>query len=950
MRKVIDSLRSQIELLNLNPPVWEEHELGCPNKWPVSLKALVGTMLLAPTPAYICWGESKNLIFNKAYQPLLGDRAEAAFGQRFAEVWPELGSEFSPLFSAVAEGKNLVFRDHFFKLERKGYEEDTYFDFSLSPVCDSEGYNMGLQCFCNETTDRFIANKNAAAAVEERRIESERSLLNQEWLAATLRGIGDAVIATDSAAIPKIVYLNPIAEKLTGWTTDDANGVSVYEVFNIVHETTRLPAKDPIKQVLNSGQEATLANHTVLISSSGEEYFIEDSASPIRRADGTMHGVVVVFRDVTEKHAIEKLVASTQADLIDTLESMSDAFFTLDKDWTMVGINKHMVRMLGKPLDEMLGKNLITTFFNSQELQEIKFVKEYRRALHENIAITFEEFYAPFNIWLRVRAYPKANGGLAVFFTDITEAKRYQLRLIESEEHFRDLANAAPQIIWTADGDGSVDYANSRWYEFTGLSPEQTMGSGFTAIIHPDDLEQTLRSYGEAIATMKPMEIQHRFKSGIDGTYRWFIIRALPKLEMGVVKKWYGTITDIHEQKSLTEELIKSRDEADLANQTKSSFLANMSHEIRTPLGAIIGFAELLRDADLSEHERQDYLDTVIRNGKGLTKIIDDILDLAKVEMNKLDIENVEFSLLQLINDVLDLFRERVRAKQIYLRTHFDTEIPSRIISDPTRIRQILINIIGNAIKFTEEGGVTIVITSALLPNDRSEIKFSVGDTGIGISDEEKLRLFQPFVQADNSTTRKFGGTGLGLVISKRLAEAMGGRISVENQVQGSGSTFAITIVVQLAIKRSPKPASPNDKPGPNKQILEGYSVLVADDSPDNQILIQKILKKHGASSTLASDGLEAFRTAIEEIFDFILMDIQMPKMDGYEATKALREAGVKTPIIALTAHAMAEERARSAAAGCNGHLTKPINQAELIETIMSLIAKFSIKAQKVKE
>ena len=377
--------------------------------------------------------------------------------------------------------------------------------------------------------------------------------------------------------------------------------------------------------------------------------------------------------------------------------------------------------------------------------------------------------------------------------------------------------------------------------------------------------------------------------------------------------------------------------EAERSNQAKSAFLANMSHEIRTPLGAILGFTDLLKEPDLSNEDRNQFLDTITRNGKALTKIIDDILDLAKVESGKLDVENIDLSIFSLIDDVMDVFRERTKAKGIFLRSQFDKNTPARILSDPTRIRQILINVVGNAIKFTEVGGVIIDVRTGQSAGLKTQFIISVKDTGVGISDEEKIRLFQPFMQADNSTTRKYGGTGLGLALSKRLAVALGGDIAIENRVSETGTTFTFTFLAMLSelnVQKSKKIDADAYRTRNENLPLDGIRVLLADDSIDNRVLVEIMLGKEGASVESATNGLEAFRMGMNGTYDVILMDIQMPVMDGYEATRSLREAGYRKPIVALTAHAMAEERARTLAAGCNGHLTKPLNQLQLIETV----------------
>lgn len=350
---------------------------------------------------------------------------------------------------------------------------------------------------------------------------------------------------------------------------------------------------------------------------------------------------------------------------------------------------------------------------------------------------------------------------------------------------------------------------------------------------------------------------------------------------------------------------------------------------------------ELLRDPKLEAQEREQYLQRVIRNGQGLTRIIDDILDLAKVEAGRLNIEHIEFSLFDLMEEVLSIFRDSTKQKKIYLLLHIEEQVPQHIISDSTRLRQILINLVGNAVKFTTVGGIRIHVKSSPKADGCCQLVISVKDTGIGLTASQQEKLFEPFVQADNSTTRRYGGTGLGLVLSRRLANALGGDITIGDCQEGQGCAFILNFLGYLpkawVVKRDANKES-DFIFGAEDRVqalrLSGIRVLLAEDSIDNQFLVTQVLMKYGAKVEIANDGEEAIQKALTSEFDIILMDIQMPRVDGYEAGRALRSNGYTKPIIALTAHAMAEERARTRAAGCNAHLTKPLNQPELINTV----------------
>ena len=392
------------------------------------------------------------------------------------------------------------------------------------------------------------------------------------------------------------------------------------------------------------------------------------------------------------------------------------------------------------------------------------------------------------------------------------------------------------------------------------------------------------------------------------------------------------------------EELELAKLAAETANDAKSAFLANMSHEIRTPLGVIMGFADLLRDPKMNEAERANSIEIINRNGRSLSRVIDDILDLSKVESGRLEIELVATPIAEIIHDIETLFSDQVRLKGIVLRTHIHPGVPSVIHTDPTRLRQILVNVVGNAVKFTEKGSVDIEVHAKHLEEgsrkNRFQIEFAIRDTGPGIETDQIKYLFKPFVQADISTTRKFGGTGLGLALSKRLALALGGDVLIRDCKLNHGCTFAITLLADANTSDlSPRPL-PSAQNYESSGILNQRQILLIEDSVDNQALISRVLTKAGALVTLASQGIEGLEKTTLQEFDLVLMDIQMPIMDGYQAMKELVIRGYKIPVIALTAHAMDEERKKTEKAGFAAHVTKPIETQELIQTIASLLSR----------
>jgi signal transduction histidine kinase/CheY-like chemotaxis protein len=376
------------------------------------------------------------------------------------------------------------------------------------------------------------------------------------------------------------------------------------------------------------------------------------------------------------------------------------------------------------------------------------------------------------------------------------------------------------------------------------------------------------------------------------------------------------------------------------ANKAKSEFLANMSHEIRTPMNAILGFGELLCEESLAP-EQKKYVDIILSSGKSLLQIINDILDFSKIEAGKLKTEIVDCALVQMLDEIESLFRPMCRQKNLDFDVLYCSELPQMIRTDPVRLRQCLVNLLGNAIKFTEKGHVYLNVGVESI-DKKPYIRFDVEDTGIGIPPDKQALIFDPFTQADGSHTRKFGGTGLGLTITKQIVELLHGRISVRSEV-GRGSVFTIEMLAGVELdqqstvnryealaqlhKESPAPAAP-----------ASGRILVAEDAKANQTLIQILLQKLGYQVTIVEDGQQAVDRLRSETYDLILMDMQMPVMNGYEATREIKTMGISTPVVAVTAHAMKGDEQKCLDAGCDGYLTKPIDKNKLAETLRKYI------------
>ncbi len=518
--------------------------------------------------------------------------------------------------------------------------------------------------------------------------------------------------------------------------------------------------------------------------------------------------------------------------------------------------------------------------------------------------------------------------------TDVTERKRAEAALQSSDMRFHTLARVAPVGIFHTDTDGLCLYVNERWCEITGMSQEAARAAGWSLALHPDDRDWVAAKWYRFAAADLPFREEYRFQRP-DGSVVWVIGQASGlKGADGNVIGYVGTITDITINKNNESALTEAKAAAEAATLAKSRFLATMSHEIRTPMNGILGMAQMLLMPDLSDEERRDFARTVLNSGHTLLTLLNDILDLSKVEAGKLELEAIVFEPERVIHEAKTLFAEAAKAKRLRLEAVSFVPSGQRYLGDPNRLRQMLCNLVSNAVKFTAQGEVRISVRELRRDKQDAMLAFSVADSGIGIAKEKQRTLFEAFSQADNSTTRVFGGSGLGLSIVRSLATLMGGEAGVDSEFgQGSRFWFHIKTSIVAAGQDSRARERPHDYdagPAALQAPLSGR-VLVVEDDKTNRKVIEVVLVKLGLSVALAEQGQQAFdMIAAGESFDLVLMDVQMPILDGYAATEKIRnwevaEGRPHLPIIALTADAFERDRQRSLAAGMDDFLTKPI-------------------------
>jgi PAS domain S-box-containing protein len=678
----------------------------------------------------------------------------------------------------------------------------------------------------------------------------------------------------------------------------------------------------------------------------------------------------------------------SEADLRRMIDSSIDCLISMDIEGRVVGWNPQAEHTFGWKRAEILGQRLSEHIIpprlrsgHEEALQ--RFAQTGQGSiLGKRIELTaIDKSGTEFPVELTV--HPVEAGGRWTFHSflrDIRDRVEAEKARQESELRFELALDGSNDGFWDWKKVSSDEqWWSPRFYELLGYQPDEIPATwcALKDMVHEEDRELLVARMEDHLAglTLLDQEIRLCCK---DGGYRWFRYRGQAVTDdRGSLSRMAGSLSDVDERRRTQEELrnhalqlqqaksavertaadlvrsmedlAESKQKAESATRSKSEFLANMSHEIRTPMTAIMGFADLLLDASTPPEERRAHILTIRRNGEHLLALINDILDLSKVEAGRVELERIEFAPADVLEDVRALMKAKLQEKRLALGIDFDTPIPRRIHSDPVRLRQILVNLVANAIKFTELGGIRVV--AGFLPaREESGARFHVRvcDSGIGMTEEQIGRLFQPFVQADTSTTRRFGGTGLGLTIARRLAQMMGGDIRVESQA-GRGSTFTVEIALQEApdlelydpraerkSAQAPAKAAGPDARGAN---LHGLRVLLAEDGRDNQRLITLVLERVGADVVLAENGRLACDKALDALragtpFDVILMDMQMPELDGWDATALLRSVHYDGPIIALTANAMEGDRDRCLAAGCDDFASKPIEKPKLLATI----------------
>ena len=685
-------------------------------------------------------------------------------------------------------------------------------------------------------------------------------------------------------------------------------------------------------------------------------------AYPYIKAGGELDGVVLTFLEVTELKRMQSELEESNA-LLETVYATSPVGFALhDESLRFVRINQTLADINRLPIDTHVGKTaseILPSAIAAEATTLLAQVLETRQPIldyqFEGTLPTSPEAY---RYWLASYFPVELRNGrrwVAAVVNEITAIKTTQAELQESRNFANRLSESNPGIIYIYDIEAQATvYLNSSVTKILGYAPEeiQTMGDRMVyALVHPDDMS-TLRQYYwrfvENRTDMLETELRVRHKNG---SWRWLALHsvAFDTAEAGCVRQVLGLATDIthrkaterrlKKQKQALEDAIATAQAADSANQAKSEFLANMSHEIRTPMNLILGTSQLLQRTKLDVRQ-QNLLEVLQRNGQTLLTLINDVLDLSKLEARELRIERKPFDLISLLRSTFANFVPGAEEKGLTMELEIGSSLPTLVVGDSFRLQQVLRNLLGNALKFTAQGSIQLRSQPIKTTQTTVEVRFSITDTGVGIEADAQENLFEPFIQADNSSTRQYGGTGLGLTICRRIIELMDGEIGVDSQPT-VGSTFWFVVPFEKAGDSEDLLEVPNlSRSAAEESDSAQVRILVAEDNVDNRDLLVMLLEDMGYNNvSTVENGEEALVKTSTESFDLILMDCQMPIVDGYEATKRLRQQSLSNshvPVIAITANAMQGDREKCLSAGMNDCITKPYASEALEDLIVS--------------
>ncbi len=736
----------------------------------------------------------------------------------------------------------------------------------------------------------------------------------------------------------KAIYVNPAVERMTGYSKAellDHNMGSILQGKLTDRTTVEYMAYCLSR---NQGFAVEIINY----HKSGTPYWIQLNVEPITDTSSVLMGFMAIQTDIQQRKVIEQDIAYQRGLLKTVIDEMPDVLVVKDDDGKFLLCNRTVADLYRTTPDEMVGKDDgdfgVPDSLNEQFRENVRSIMQkgeteiiYENSIDRNTGETrhFKSIKKPFK-------NPSGQNQILVIAHDITELVQARQIAQDSESRLNNVFEVTNEGIWDWNIMTGDVVHNRQWFRILGYETEETLGSvdNFKKHIHPDDFPSVFTAI-EAHLSGKTQQYysEHRMLSK-QGHEIWVRDRGrvVERDDQGSAIRMLGSCTNISHRKVAEAALIAAKNEAEEASKAKSQFLASMSHEIRTPMNGVIGMTSMLLTTPLTTEQR-DYIETIRSSGEALLTVINDILDFSKVEAGEMQLEQQPFELRPVLSSTLDIFTPQIKKSGITLTWNVDDDVPIALIGDSGRWRQVLTNLVGNAIKFTPKGSVSVTV-SASVTNAMAVIKTCIKDSGIGITKDAINHLFQPFKQVSSGNARTFGGTGLGLSISRQLSLLMGGDIGVSSHVgQGSEFWFTVTMPISSEVLANVVTTTP---------LVQGAGerLLLVEDNIVNQKVAQAMLKRLGYLVDAVANGEEAVKQLQLVNYPLVLMDCQMPVMDGYSATKAIRSGSMgavlnpSVPIVALTANVIQEDKDACFSSGMDDFLSKPID----IQSLNSII------------
>jgi PAS domain S-box-containing protein len=810
-----------------------------------------------------------------------------------------------------------------------------------APLLSHDGFNLGTLCLLDSQPHNSFSAEQQATLVDlaamvvdelELRLATHKIAQSEEKYRSLFESIDEGFciceMLFDENSNPidyRFLEVNPLFEPMTG--LEQATGKTIRELVpNFEADWFEIYGC-----VVQTGEPVRFEQQSIALNR-----WFDVNAFPVGEPQN--HQFAVLFTNVTDRKRAEAALQESEAQTRNILESITDAFFAVDENWRFTYVNETAELLVNRTADDLIGKVFWEEF---PGVNDSAFEQMHRRVMRDRLPESLIEFYPDHNRWYEVRSYPAVNG-VTMYFRNVTDQIQAEEALRESEERFRTLADQMSQFAWMADANGWIFWYNRRWFDYTGTTLEEMRGWGWQQVHHPEHVARVVEHFRHCLEIGEPWEDTFPLRSK-DGTYRWFLSRAIPVRDVaGNILRWFGTNTDIterlqaeQEREQLLEREQAARSDAEAANRIKDEFLAVLSHELRSPLNPILGWARLLQTGKLNAERQTEALATIERNAKLQAQLIEDLLDISRIMQGKLSLTAAPVSLTFVISAALETVRLAAEAKNIAIALDIDPMIAT-ISGDATRLQQVVWNLLANAVKFTPNGGQ---ITVELRQLDRLA-QIRVIDTGKGIAPNFLPHVFEYFRQEDGSTTRRFGGLGLGLAIVRQIVEMHGGTVRAENHGENQGATF----IVQLPAMQQAAPfvPEPTIAPANTAAPLDKIQVLLVDDDLDAREFQAFLLEQSGAKVTAVASGLEALQALERFIPEAIVSDVGMAQMDGYTLISQIRSRppnrGGTIPAIALTAYAAEVDQQRAIGAGFQAHITKPVEPDILIKTIISLL------------